>query len=88
MPANNYNQLLLWGIIIGSIIFFSSHISSYAQELTEETDEQQEDTGQEIQEELDEDDISTYTSKSDNIIEEGHDINQGNIDIPFELPFP
>jgi hypothetical protein len=46
-------------------------------------DEQQEDTGQEIQEELEESDIRT-----DNIIEEGHDINQGNNDIPFELPFP
>ncbi|MDQ3840661.1 MAG: hypothetical protein M3297_15505 [Thermoproteota archaeon] len=57
MSANNYKQLLLWSIIIGSIIFFGNHLSSYAQELTEKTDEQQEATGQEIQEELEEDNI-------------------------------
>jgi predicted PurR-regulated permease PerM len=69
-------------------LIFSNHLSSYAQKLTradelQGVDEQQEDTGQEIQEELEEFDIST-----DNIIEEGHDINQGKNDIPFELPFP
>jgi len=38
MSLNNYKQLLVGGIILGSIIFFSNHSISYAQELPEKTD--------------------------------------------------
>jgi hypothetical protein len=33
MSPNNYKQLLIGGIILGSIIFSSNNLSSYAQEL-------------------------------------------------------
>jgi hypothetical protein len=38
MPHDNYKQLLIRGTILGSIIFFSNHLTSYAQDLPEKTD--------------------------------------------------
>jgi hypothetical protein len=38
MSPNNYKQLLIRGIILGSIIFFSNHLTSSAQDLPEKTD--------------------------------------------------
>src|SRR5215207_3615172 len=38
MSPNNYKQLLIRGIILGSIIFFSNNLTSYAQDLPEKTD--------------------------------------------------
>jgi hypothetical protein len=38
MSPNNYKQLLIRGIILGSIIFFSNHLTSHAQDLPEKTD--------------------------------------------------
>ena len=88
MYSNNYKQLLIGSIILGSIIFFSNQLSSYAQELSEKTDDSSDETlditiqspsfsGQG----LEEDDTSITAG---DIIEE----NQGNNDIPFKLPFP
>ena len=88
MYSNNYKQLLIGSIILGSIIFFSNQLSSYAQELPEKTDDSSDETlditiqspsfsGQG----LEEDDTSITAV---DIIEE----NQGNNDIPFKLPFP
>jgi hypothetical protein len=37
MFPNNYKQLLIVGIILGSIIFFSNQLSSYAQDLPVKT---------------------------------------------------
>jgi hypothetical protein len=141
MSPNNYKQLLIRGIILGSIIFFSNHLTSYAQDLPEKTDkilnivlpstipsgqeeglqqesrrsviqgeiiqqqnqeeekgieilEQQEDKVQEVQEELEEGDDTSITSiTTSNIIkeeeeEEQDNSDQGNNDIPLELPFP
>ena len=75
-------------IILGSIIFFSNHLSSYAQELPDKTDDSSDETlditipspsfsGQGLGE-----DNTSITAG--NIMEE----EQGNNDIPFELPFP
>jgi hypothetical protein len=126
---------------LGSIIFFSNHLTSYAQDLSEKTDkilnivlpstipsgqeqgrqqesrssviqgeivqqqnqeeekgieilEQQEDKAQEVQEELEEeDDINIASITTSNIIkeegeeEEEDNSDQGNSDIPLELPF-
>ena len=142
MSPNNYKQLLIRGIILGSIIFFSNHLTSYAQDLPEKTDkilnivlpstipsgqeqgrqqesrssviqgeivqpqnqeeekgieilEQQEDKVQEVQEELEEEDDTNIASiTTSNIIkeegeeEEQDNSDQGNSDIPLELPFP
>jgi hypothetical protein len=88
MCPNNYKQLLAGSIILGSIIFFSNHLSLYAQELPDKVDDSSDETlditipspsssGQG----LGEDDTSIT---ADNIMEE----EQGNNDIPFELPFP
>jgi hypothetical protein len=38
MSPNNYKQLLIRGIILGSIIFFGNHLTSHAQDLPEKTD--------------------------------------------------
>ena len=38
MCSNNYKQLLVGSIILGSIIFFSNHLVLYAQEQPEKTD--------------------------------------------------
>lgn len=75
-------------IILGSIIFFSNHLSLYAQELPDKANDSSDETlditipspsssGQG----LGEDDTSITAG---NIMEE----EQGNNDIPFELPFP
>src|SRR5215204_4202150 len=39
MYSNNYKQLLIGSIILGSIIFFSNHLLSYAQALPEKTND-------------------------------------------------
>src|SRR5919109_1531608 len=39
MSPNNYKQLFIGGIILGSTIFFSNHLISHAEELPEKTDE-------------------------------------------------
>jgi hypothetical protein len=39
MFPNNHKQLLIGGIILGSIIFFSNHSTSHAEDLPEKTDE-------------------------------------------------
>jgi hypothetical protein len=46
MSPNNYKykQLLIGGIILGSIIFLSNHLSSYAQELPKKTDDSSDET--------------------------------------------
>ncbi len=44
MYPNNYKQLLIGSIILGSIIFFSNQLSSYAQELPEKTDDSSDET--------------------------------------------
>lgn len=88
MCPNNYKQLLAGSIILGSIIFFSNHLSLYAQELPDKANDSSDETlditipspsssGQG----LGEDDTSITAG---NIMEE----EQGNNDIPFELPFP
>lgn len=88
MYPNNYKQLLAGSIILGSIIFFSNHLSLYAQELPDKTHDSSDETlditipspsfsGQG----LGEDDTSITAG---NIMEE----EQGNNDIPIELPFP
>ena len=88
MYPNNYKQLLAGSIILGSIIFFSNHLSLYAQELPDKTDDSSDETlditipspsfsGQGVGE----DDTSITAG---DIMEEV----QGNNDIPFELPFP
>jgi hypothetical protein len=88
MCPNNYKQLLAGSIILGSIIFFSNHLSLYAQELPDKVDDSSDETlditipspsssGQG----LGEDDTSITAG---DIMEEV----QGNNDIPFELPFP
>ena len=92
MYSNNYKQLLIGSIILGSIIFFSNQLSSYAQELPEKTDDSSDETlditiqspsfsGQGLEED------NTSITPGD-IIEEEEDNDQGNNDIPFELPFP
>ena len=88
MCPDNYKQLLVGSIILGSIIFFSNHLSLYAQELPDKTDDSSDETlditipspsfsGQGLGE-----DNTSITAG--NIMEE----EQGNNDIPFELPFP
>jgi hypothetical protein len=88
MCPDNYKQLLVGSIILGSIIFFSNHLSLYAQELPDKTDDSSDETlditipspsfsGQG----LGEDDTSITAG---DIMEE----EQGNNDIPIELPFP
>jgi hypothetical protein len=88
MYPNNYKQLLAGSIILGSIIFFSNHLSLYAQELPDKTDDSSDETlditipspsfsGQGLGE------VDTSITAGD-IMEEV----QGNNDIPFELPFP
>lgn len=88
MCPNNYKPLLVGSIILGSIIFFSNHLSLYAQELPDKTYDSSDETlditipspsfsGQG----LGEDDTSITAG---DIMEEV----QGNNDIPFELPFP
>jgi hypothetical protein len=37
MSPNNYKQLLIGGVILGSVVFFSNHLLSHAQELPETT---------------------------------------------------
>jgi hypothetical protein len=92
MYSNNYKQLLIGSIILGSIIFFSNQLSSYAEELPEKTDDNSDQTlditiqspsfsGQGLEED------NTSITPGD-IIEEEEDNDQGNNDIPFELPFP
>ena len=88
MCPNNYKQLLVGAIILGSMIFFSNQLSSYAQDQPEKTNYSFDETlditipspsfsGQE----LGEDDTSLNAG---DIIEQ----NQGDNDIPFKLPFP
>jgi hypothetical protein len=88
MCPNNYKQLLTGSIILGSIIFFSNHLSLYAQEFPDKIDDSSDETlditipspsfsGQG----LGEDDTSITAG---DIMED----EQGNNDIPFELPFP
>ena len=88
MYPNNYKQLLAGSIILGSIIFFSNHLSLYAQGLPDKADDSSDETlditipspsfsGQG----LGEDDTSITAG---DIMEEV----KGNNDIPFELPFP
>jgi hypothetical protein len=85
MYSNNYKQLLVGSIILGTIIFFSNQLSSYAQELPEKTDDSSDETlditipsplfsGQELE-------------GGDIIEAEEEDNDQGNNGIPFELPF-
>ena len=146
MFPNNHKQLLIGGIILGSIIFFSNHSTSHAEDLPEKTDEttsetldiitsspillgqehgrqqesrssavqgeilqrqqnqeeekgieileQQEDKVQEVQEELEEEDDTNIASITTSKIikeekeEEQDNSDQGNSDIPLELPFP
>jgi hypothetical protein len=92
MFPNNYKQLLIVGIILGSIIFFSNQLSSYAQDLPVKTGDTSGETLDIIipspsfsRQGLEEDDTSITPS---DIIEEEEDNDQGNNDIPFELPFP
>jgi hypothetical protein len=92
MFPNNYKQLLIVGIILGSIIFFSNQLSSYAQDLPVKTGDTSGETLDIIipspsfsGQGLEEDDTSITPS---DIIEEEEDNDQGNNDIPFELPFP
>jgi hypothetical protein len=91
MSFDNYKQLLIGSIILGSI-FFSNQLSSHAQELPEKTDDSSDETlditiqslsfsGQG----LGEDDTSMTPG---DIIEEEEGNGQGDNDIPFELPFP
>jgi hypothetical protein len=88
MCPNNYKLLLVGSIILGSIIFFSNHLSLYAQELRDKTDDTSDETleitisspsfsGQGLGE-------GDTSIAAGDIIEE----DQGNNDIPFELPFP
>ncbi len=44
MSSNGYKQLLMGGMILGLIIFFSNHLLSYAQESSENTDESSDET--------------------------------------------
>ena len=93
MYSDNYKLLLAGSLILGSIIFFSNHLSLYAQELPETTDDSSDETpditmpspsfsGQG----LDEGDTSIT---ADDIMEaEDEDNDQGINDIPLELPFP
>lgn len=87
MCPNNYKQLLVGSIILGSIIFFSNYLSLYAQELPDKTDDSSDETlditipSPSLGQELGEGDTSITAS---DIIEE----DQGNNGIPFELPFP
>jgi hypothetical protein len=88
MCPNNYKQLLVVSIILGSIIFFSNHLSLYAQELPDKTDDTSDETLEitisspsSLGQGLGEGDTSITAG---DIIEE----DQGNNDIPFELPFP
>jgi hypothetical protein len=93
MYSNNYKQLLIGSIILGSIIFFSNQLSC-AQALLEKTDDRS-------------DEILDVTIPSPSFLGEGlednhasiiagdiigedeeEDNDQGNNDIPFELPFP
>jgi len=91
MYSNNYKQLLIGSIILGSIIFFSNQLS-YAQALLEKTNDRSDETlditiqspsfsGQG----LEEDDTSMTPGY---IIEEEEGNDQGDNDIPFKLPFP
>jgi hypothetical protein len=86
MCPDNYKQLLVGSIILGSIIFFSNHLSLYAQELPE-TDDSSEETlditipSPSLGQGLGEGDTSITAG---DIIEE----DQDNNGIPFELPFP
>ena len=91
MSFDNYKQLLFGSIILGSIIFFSNQLSSYAQELPEKTDDSSDETLDiTIQSPLfsgrgsEEDD----TSITPGDIVEGEGNDQGDNDIPFELRFP
>lgn len=84
MCPNNYKQLLVGSIILGSIIFFSNHLSLYAQELPDDSSEETLDItlpSPSLGQELGEGDTSITAG---DIIEE----DQGNNGIPFELPFP
>lgn len=86
MYSNNYKQLLVGSIILGSVIFFSNQLLSYAQELPEKTDDNSDETLEIFSGQgLDEDDVSITTG---DIEEEEEDNDQDNNDIPFELPFP
>ena len=88
MYLNNYKQLLVGSIILGSIIFFSNQLSSYAQEQPEKTDYSFDETL----------DITIPSpSFTEQVLEGGEtsitagdiiDENQGNNDVPFKLPFP
>ncbi len=84
MCPNNYKQLLAGSIILGSIIFFSNHLSLYAQGLPDKTDDSSDETL----------DITSFSGqglgKDDTSITAGDIMEevQGNNDIPFELPFP
>jgi hypothetical protein len=93
MCHNNHKQLLVGSIILGSIIFFSNQLSLYAQELPEKTDDSSDETlditipspsfsGQGLEE-----GDASITAR-DIIEAEEEDNDQGNNDIPFELPFP
>jgi hypothetical protein len=95
MCPNNHKQLLVGSIILGSIIFFSNQLSSYAQELPEKTktDDSLDETlditipspsfsGQELEE------GDTSITAGDIIEAEEEDNDQDNNGIPFELPFP
>lgn len=83
MCPNNYKQLLVGSIILGSIIFFSNYLSLYAQELPDKTDDSSDITipSPSLGQGLGEGDTSITAG---DIIEE----DQGNNGIPFELPFP
>jgi hypothetical protein len=84
MCPNNYKQLLAGSIILGSIIFFSNHLSLYAQGLPDIADDSSDETL----------DITSFSGqglrKDDTSITAGDIMEevQGNNDIPFQLPFP
>ncbi len=94
MYSNNYKQLLIGSIILGSIIFFSNHLLSYAQALPEKTNDRSDQildvtipSPSFSAQGLEDNDASIIAG---DIIgeDEEEDNDQGNNDIPFELPFP
>jgi len=94
MYSNNYKQLLIGSIILGSIIFFSNHLLSYAQALPEKTNDRSDEildvtipSPSFSAQGLEDNDASIIAG---DIIgeDEEEDNDQGNNDIPFELPFP
>lgn len=87
MCPDNYKQFLVGSIILGSIIFFSNHLSSYAQELPDKTDDSSEET---LDITIPSPSLGQGLGEGDTSITAGYIIeeDQGNNGIPFELPFP